>query len=157
MNPKYITIHCSATLNDHSVTTDSIRQWHLERGFYDIGYHFVITTDGVIHEGRPITKQGAHVYGHNKDNIGICVVGGIDRNGNPVTNFNEYQLGNLNILVQRLMWKYEIDKESVKGHRDWSPDTDGDGEVERHEWLKDCPCFDVQHWLKTGEAVFYYE
>jgi N-acetyl-anhydromuramyl-L-alanine amidase AmpD len=157
MEPKYITVHCSATQNDLSVTVDRIRQWHLDRGWSDIGYSFVITTDGVLHQGRPITKQGAHVAGHNKDNIGICLVGGIDSNGKSVMNFNEFQLGSLRILLQHLMWKYHITKDRVKGHRDWSPDKDGDGVVEKHEWLKDCPCFDVQHWLDTQEAIFYKE
>lgn len=157
MNPKYITVHCAATQNDLSVTVDRIRQWHLKRGFVDTGYHYIITSDGVIHDGRPLTKQGAHVAGYNKDNIGICLVGGIDSTGKSVMNFNEYQLGNLRILLQDLMWKYRITKDNVKGHRDWSPDKDGDGVVEKQEWLKDCPCFDVKHWLDTQEAVFYKE
>lgn len=157
MSPKYITTHCSATQNDYSITPERIKQWHLNRGWSDIGYHFIITTDGVLHVGRPITKQGAHVAGHNKDNIGICLVGGIDSNGKSVMNFNEFQLGTLRILLQDLMWKYRITKDRVKGHRDWSPDKDGDGVVEKHEWLKDCPCFDVQHWLDTQEAIFYKE
>ena len=157
MEPKHITVHCSATQNDLRITVDRIRQWHLDRGFSDIGYHFIITTDDVLHQGRPITQQGAHVAGHNKDNIGICLVGGIDKTGKPVMNFNEFQLGSLRILLQHLMWKYEIPVENVCGHRDWSPDKDGDGVVEKHEWLKDCPCFDVKHWLDTQEPVFYKE
>jgi N-acetyl-anhydromuramyl-L-alanine amidase AmpD len=149
MNPKYITVHCSATQPLLSVTPEKIKQWHLERGWLDIGYHFIITVDGVTHEGRPITQQGAHVAGHNKDNIGICLVGGIDKSGKAVDNFTEYQKGALRILLQHLMWKYYIPKENVKGHRDWSPDLDGDGVIEKHEWLKDCPCFEVSEFMEN--------
>jgi N-acetyl-anhydromuramyl-L-alanine amidase AmpD len=38
----------------------------------------------------------------------------------------------------------------ILGHRDLSPDIDGDGVVEEHEWLKDCPCFDVYTWRFNG-------
>jgi N-acetylmuramoyl-L-alanine amidase len=47
------------------------------------------------------------------------------------------------------MWKYDIPKENVKGHRDWSPDLDGDGVIEKHEWLKDCPCFEVSEFMEN--------
>jgi N-acetyl-anhydromuramyl-L-alanine amidase AmpD len=32
---------------------------------------------------------------------------------------------------------------SIIGHRDASPDLDGDGTIEEDEWTKECPCFDV--------------
>ena len=31
----------------------------------------------------------------------------------------------------------------IFGHRDLSPDVDGDGHIEPEEWMKSCPCFDV--------------
>ena len=34
-----------------------------------------------------------------------------------------------------------------KGHRDYSPDTNGDGVISKYEWIKGCPCFDVQEWM----------
>jgi N-acetyl-anhydromuramyl-L-alanine amidase AmpD len=40
----------------------------------------------------------------------------------------------------------------IRGHRDWSPDLDGDGVIEPNEWKKACPSFDVVAWLKeTGD------
>lgn len=149
MNPKYITVHSSATQPTHKVTVDMIRQWHLQRGWKDIGYAYVITFDGVVHEGRPLDQVGAHVYGHNQDNIGICLVGGVNSKGQPEDNYSEFQKNNLRILVQELQWRYDIPDENVKGHRDWSPDLDGDGIVEPSEWLKACPCFDVKEFMKT--------
>ena len=32
----------------------------------------------------------------------------------------------------------------ILGHRDASPDKNGDGEIEPAEWIKQCPCFDVR-------------
>lgn len=37
----------------------------------------------------------------------------------------------------------------VCGHRDLSPDLDGDGEIEPEEWIKACPCFEAsKEWDK---------
>ena len=149
MNPKYITVHCSATQANHKVTVDTIRQWHLKRGFSDVGYHLVITYDGVVHMGRPIDRMGAHVKGHNKDNIGICLVGGVNSKGQPEDNFSEFQKEALRITLQGLQWKYSIPDENVKGHRDWSPDLNGDGTIDASEWYKACPCMDIAEFMKT--------
>ena len=40
-------------------------------------------------------------------------------------------------------------KATVLGHRDLSPDRDGDGIVEPHEWRKACPCFDARAWARS--------
>ena len=32
----------------------------------------------------------------------------------------------------------------VCGHRDLSPDLNGNGEIEPEEWIKACPCFEVK-------------
>lgn len=148
MNPKYITVHCAATQNLESIGVDTIRQWHLKRGFNDTGYHYIIRTDGTVEAGRPLTKQGAHVYGHNKDNIGVCLVGGVDSKGRSVDNFTYQQRAALKAVLATLKHVYGITNDNIKGHRDWSPDLDGDGVIEKHEWLKDCPCFDVKTLLE---------
>ena len=38
---------------------------------------------------------------------------------------------------------------TILGHRDLSPDKDGDGVIETSEWVKHCPSFDVKEWLKN--------
>ena len=76
-----IIIHCSATPEGSNYTIDDIRKWHLQNGWEDIGYHFVIHLDGSIHPGRPINFKGAHTYGHNEGSIGICYVGGLEKDG----------------------------------------------------------------------------
>lgn len=135
MTPVYLTIHCAATQNLSSITVDTIRKWHTDKGWRDIGYHFVIETDGSIKHGRPLNQQGAHVYGQNRDNVGICLVGGVDKNNKPEDNFTEAQMLSLKLLVKGFQSSYDI--KEVLGHRDW-PNV-----------AKDCPCFDVKSWLET--------
>jgi N-acetylmuramoyl-L-alanine amidase len=56
-----------------------IERWHLERGFLAIGYHFVISPTGRIFVGRPIDRMGAHVEGHNRGTVGICLMGDFEQ------------------------------------------------------------------------------
>ena len=35
-------------------------------------------------------------------------------------------------------------KSRMCGHRDLSPDSNGNGEIEPEEWIKQCPCFEVK-------------
>ena len=78
---KEIIIHCSATREEQQVSVDTIRDWHLAKGWNDIGYHFYIDLDGTINKGRDIDKMGAHCKGHNRNSIGICYCGGVEADG----------------------------------------------------------------------------
>ena len=75
---KLLVIHCSATRCNVSFPVERLRECHLQRGFRDIGYHFYITRDGVLHHCRPVSEIGAHVRGFNRHSIGICYEGGLD-------------------------------------------------------------------------------
>ena len=74
-----IIIHCSATRAEQDITAADIESWHRARGFWTIGYHYVIRLDGTIEPGRDVTLDGAHCMGWNKRAIGICYVGGLGR------------------------------------------------------------------------------
>lgn len=143
-NIKYIVIHCSATKRTQDVGVFEINQWHRARGWSGIGYHFVIKRDGTIEPGRAIDKTGAHAYGVNRVSWGVCMVGGLDYQGDAVDNFTDEQYTSLRAVVITLK-AFAPDAE-VLGHRDLSPDLDGDGVIEEWEWMKDCPCFDVRLW-----------
>jgi len=78
---KEIIVHCSATREEQQVSVDTIRDWHLAKGWNDIGYHFYIDLDGTINKGRDIDKMGAHCKGHNRNSIGICYCGGVETDG----------------------------------------------------------------------------
>jgi len=78
---KEIIIHCSATREGQDIPVETIKDWHLARGFNDIGYHFYIDLNGVIYKGRDIDKIGAHCKGRNRNSIGICYCGGVEADG----------------------------------------------------------------------------
>lgn len=72
-----IIIHCSDSKPRMDIGVKTIRSWHVdERGWSDIGYHYVIRKDGQIEIGRPLSRKGSHCRGENWDSIGICWVGG---------------------------------------------------------------------------------
>lgn len=138
-----IVIHCSATREgDTSITADTIDAWHKARGWKGIGYHFIINIDGSIESGREIKEVGAHAYGHNADSIGIVYIGGLNKKGKPKDTRTIAQKMSMNLLVEVL--KGVFPEAEVLGHRDLSPDVDGDGIVEPWEWTKACPCFNAK-------------
>ena len=144
MKPKFITVHCSATRPKHSFTVDRLRDLHVKvNGWSAIGYHFYITTDGILHPCRPLTRNGAHVSGHNADNIGVCLEGGLDNaTGKPANTYNTEQMSALKQIVEHLQNSFGIDDAQVCGHRDWYG--------EKKDWKKECPCFDVHEWMKNN-------
>jgi N-acetylmuramoyl-L-alanine amidase len=111
-----------------------------------VGYHLVIETDGALRAGRPLQEGGAHVAGHNHNSIGVCMIG--------TDKFTEAQWRTLFAVALFVTHPGNdldgLNVSSVVGHRDLSPDLDGDGEVEPHEWLKTCPGFSVSDWLTNG-------
>lgn len=132
---KRIILHCTATPEGKHFDVDTIRRWHVkDRGWRDIGYHYVIYIDGSVHEGRPLEQVGAHTSGHNKDSIGIVYVGGCDAKMKAKDTLNEAQEVAMVNLIKALR--------------------DGHGELSLHGHnefaAKACPSFDVQKkfdWL----------
>lgn len=157
-----IVIHCAATTNGRALgngrqsAAQVIDAGHKARGFarrayniskfndhlHHIGYHYVIDIDGTVESGRHELEMGAHVKGHNAHSIGICMVG--------TDHFTAAQWAALAELVRDLKARYP--QAHICGHRDLSPDIDGDGTIEPSEWLKICPGFTVADWL-AGEMA----
>ena len=129
-----IIIHCAATKPDMDVGVKEITQWHKARGFFTIGYHYVIRRDGTLETGRDINLAGAHAIGYNEHSVGICLVGGIDDKGRPQNNFTDKQWATLKTLVKELVAKYKITE--IIGHNQVTK--------------KACPCFSVPAWLKNN-------
>lgn len=112
-----IIIHCTATKEGNDTTVEAIRHCHVyERGFSDIGYHYVIYLDGSIHAGRSVHNSGAHCVGHNSNSIGVCYVGGCDKNNKPKDTRTEAQKKSLIRLVKALMALYHLPATRVYGH-----------------------------------------
>ena len=175
-----VVLHCSATPSGRWLAGrrgapgfreagDVIDGWHAARGFQrsaeamarynanrpHIGYHFVIDIDGGIEPGRGLIEVGAHVEGCNSASVGVCLVGGAERDAR----YTAAQWRTAAELVRELCKRLAVPLVAplyprrgggVCGHRDLSPDADGDGRIRPNEWLKTCPGFDVSAWLARG-------
>jgi len=153
---------------DFKTAADRIDEMHQARGFKrnpgaaarfnprlkSIGYHFVIACNGAVFTGRSLIEVGAHVQGRNSDTVGICMTG---TNAFTVQQFHALesllrQLGpSLHVPLQAPVLaptaRGSVLVNGVCGHRDLSPDLNGDGRVTSNEWLKTCPGFDVAAYV----------
>jgi hypothetical protein len=110
-----------------------IRNWHLERGFRDFGYHAFIDRDGTIVQGRTDNQIGAHVKGHNAKSIGVCLAGGhgSSEHDSPHDHYTPEQLAALRNYIEGKKATYpSITK--VRGHNEVA--------------AKACPGFNVAKW-----------
>lgn len=135
---QYLVVHCSATPEDMDIGAQEIKMWHLQRGWLDIGYHYVIRRNGNIEPGRLESVPGAHARGYNHISLGICLVGGVESDGKtPEANFTHAQWDALEVMLKQLASDYP-DAE-ILGHRDL-PNVN-----------KACPSFDVREWWSTRQ------
>lgn len=139
---KYIVIHCSATRSSQTYSATELERDHRSRGFDGAGYHFYIRRDGSTKPMRPLSRIGAHTLGYNRCSIGVCYEGGLNDHGQPADTRTAEQRAALLDLLGRLRQTYP--RAVIVGHRDLSPDRDGDGQIEANEWIKVCPCFDAR-------------
>lgn len=124
-----IIVHCTASYEGREMTVAEIRRMHVkERGWSDIGYHYVVYLDGTIHEGRNVNVSGAHCTGHNLHSIGVVYVGGLAKNGKPTDTRTPEQKAGLLKLLKELKKLYP--KATIHGHREYA--------------AKECPCFDAK-------------
>ena len=145
-----IVIHCSATREDRMLTPDDLELQHRRRGFNGIGDHYYIRKDGTVCLTRAIERIGAHVKGFNSESIGICYEGGLDCRGRPADTRTPEQHAALRLLIHQLKEKFPGCR--VCGHRDLSPDRNGNGEIEPEEWIKACPCFEVKEEFNSSAS-----
>lgn len=132
----YLVVHCSATPEDREHTSKDIDLWHRQRGFNEIGYNYIVRLDGTIEDGRDVDKIPAHVEGHNKDSIGICYIGGVDKNTlQPKDTRTTAQKEALVKLLKELKKLYP--EAVIQGHRDFAG------------VKKACPCFNAKDEYKN--------
>lgn len=133
-NINEIIVHCTATPDGRPVTIREITQWHKQRGFSTIGYHYVVMLDGTVCNGRNVDTVGAHCTNHNSHSIGVCYVGGLDKvTKQPKDTRTPAQKYALVTLLKKLKALYP--KAKIYGHRDFSS--------------KACPCFDARREYST--------
>lgn len=134
----FLVVHCSATRPSQDFDVSDIRRMHLQRGFFDVGYHFVIKRDGTVQEGRPLDRQGAHAERFNHLSVGVCMIGGVTEKDVNVAedNFTPEQFASLKKVLADLRTKFP--HAEVLGHRDL-PNV-----------KKACPSFDVRAEIDHG-------
>ncbi len=130
-----ITLHHTAELPGMTTRSDlelvkGVQNFHRnERGWADIGYHWLIGRDGNVYEGRALEVQGAHAGGgNNKNNLGISVVGDFTKEL-P----DRKQLGTVELFLAVQLRRYDIPVDELYGHRDWKPTECPGGAL--YEWL----------------------
>ena len=132
----YIVLHCTAGTAQQK-TSDIIAYWKQKLGWTKYGYHWLVNGDGTREHLTPDEQISNGVKGHNTNAIHLCYKGGW--NGTDTRTLLQKQT--LLQLVQEYKHKYPAAK--IVGHRDLSPDLNGDGKITPNEWVKLCPCFDA--------------
>lgn len=122
---KRIVIHTSDSADDADIGAAEIKHLHTApksekinwygydttgRAWSDIGYHWVVRKNGEVEQGRPESRAGAHVAGHNSDSLGIVWVG----RSAPT----EAQRKALIKLIEDKCKEYNLDKKDVYGHKE---------------------------------------
>ena len=142
-----IIVHCTATRPGwmEGRTTEAkvaeVRRWHREdRGWRDIGYHYLIDRNGYIVAGRALDQAGAHTKGRNANSIGVALIGG---HGAAATDkfedhFTPEQDKALRGLIEDLRRRFDV---NVSGHNDYA--------------AKGCPGFNVRLW--HGERLSWWQ
>ena len=133
-----IVIHCTQTPKDMEVDVEKVTQWHKDRGFDTIGYHYLIKRDGTLQSGRDEDVVGAHAVAVNGTSIGVALVGGGTVDMGWENNFNSEQFDTLKSIILKLKDKYDIEK--IIGHY-------------QVEESKECPSFDVPGWVIENGLV----
>lgn len=126
---RQIILHCSDSPFNHHDDISVIKEWHLQRGFIDVGYHYFIQANGNVQKGREEAVMGAHCKGQNRDSIGICLHGRKE--------FTAKQFKSLAKLMTEIKSRYKIDR--VAGHREYEP-------------RKTCPNFDVNYVISLEKS-----
>lgn len=105
------------------------------------GYHYVVQADGTVTQLLGEDKVSNGVKGFNSTSINVAYIGGIDAQGKAADNRTAEQKASLVKLLKELKGRYP--KAEILGHRDISPDRNGNGIVDPWERIKECPCFDA--------------
>ena len=136
-----IIVHCTATRPDWwaskptKAKVNEVRRWHVEdRGWRDIGYHYLIDRDGTVAKGRPLEQTGAHTKGKNTGTVGIALFGGFGGAADDL--FYDHFTIEQEVALRQLIGKLQEDYPSItkiSGHSQFA--------------AKACPTFQVDSWL----------
>lgn len=134
-----IFVHCTA--GSQKQTIEDLKAEFKAKGWKHSGYHYAVMPSGRIEQMLPEEEVSNGVQGYNSTSINVAYIGGIDGNGKAVDNRTEEQKKSLVSLLKSLRERYP--KAKIMGHRDISPDKNGNGIIDPWERIKECPCFDA--------------
>ena len=134
-----IFVHCTA--GSQKQTVEDLKAEFKRKGWKAPGYHYVVDAQGQVCQLLSVEQIANGVYGYNKNSIHIAYMGGVDANGKAADNRTPEQKKALREIVESVHKHYP--DAAVLGHRDISPDKNGNGIVDPWERIKECPSFDV--------------
>lgn len=136
---KYIAVHCTA--GSQLTSIEGLLLEFKRKKWKNPGYHYVVMPDGKIHQLLDVEKISNGVQGMNQVLVNVAYIGGIDSEGRAKDNRTEAQKISLRQLLTML--KRQFPDAKIQGHRDFSPDLNKNGNVDKWERIKECPCFDA--------------
>lgn len=139
-----IFVHCTA--GSQKQTVEDLKAEFKRKGWKNPGYHYVVMPNGRIECMLPEDGISNGVQGYNSTSINVAYIGGIDEKGKGVDNRTDAQKNSLKKILSELKQKYPDAK--IMGHRDISPDKNGNGVVDPWERIKECPCFNAKDEYK---------
>jgi len=111
--------HTAALLETNSQAPGRIRQhqrYHLDRGWPDLAYHFVVDGAGNVYEGRPVDAVGDTATEYDPTgHFLVCCEGNFDEQDVP-----EPQLTALAAVLAWAAATYSVAPDTISGHRDWA-------------------------------------
>lgn len=141
---KRIFVHCTA--GSQRQTVADLQAEFKRKGWKHPGYHYVVQADGKINQLIGEEKVSNGVKGYNSTSVNVAYIGGIDAEGKATDNRTDAQKASLLTLLKELKGRYP--NAEIMGHRDISPDTNGNGIVDPWERIKECPCFNAKDEYK---------
>lgn len=133
---QYIVLHCTAASGDQP-TQNVLDYWKKVKKWRYPGYHWLIDSAGLAVRLAPDHQIVNGTLSHKHMSVDICYKGGWEGKDTRTPE----QKGMIEILLKQYRRLHPQAK--IVGHRDLSPDTNGNGIIESKEWLKLCPCFDA--------------
>jgi N-acetylmuramoyl-L-alanine amidase len=132
----HIVLHCTA--GPAQQPTNSIKYyWQKVLGWKSYGYHWLVGEDGTAERLTPDEQPSNGVKGYNSHAIHLCYKGGWDGTDTRTVAQKE------KLLELVTNYKRRFPAAKVCGHRDLSPDLNGDGVITPNEFVKKCPCFNA--------------
>lgn len=142
MIPKLVIIHHTASSRTNT-TLENVNDWHKARDFnlsglgYYVGYHYLITGDGIITQTRRDNEIGCHCI-PNWEKLGICLTGNFD-----IEEPTKEQLYSLTELLGKLKQKWDFTDYNIYGHCEKSRTA--------------CPGQSLFKWLKLYRQISFLQ